>query len=264
MAESNLMNVTEEFAVVDAAHADRVALVTGGGRGIGAATVRKFARAGIRTCFTFLNDHESAFALALERGNKAPITAIRADATVESDVLRAFEAAESLGRLEIVVHNVGATRKVAKLGDWTGSDIETVVTTNLYSAILGCRTAVARWESDPHGRSIVNVSSGASRTGAPGEYVPYAAAKAGVEALTVGLAKEVAHLGIRVNAVAPGTTDTMIHAAAGDPERGARVARTLPIGRIASADEVANTIVWLSSGDASYVSGAVLRVTGGS
>lgn len=242
---------------------DRVALITGGARGIGAATVRAFARKGVRICFTYLRDHDAAAALAAEVSNLTRVTAIRADATNEPDVICAFEAAESLGRVDAVVNNVGATWKVAGLVSWTADDIRRVLDVNLYSALLTSRVALERWHDDPAGRSIINVSSAAATTGAPYEYVPYAAAKAGVEALTIGLAKEVASVGIRVNAVAPGTTDTQIHANAGDPGRAARVAAIVPMGRIASAEEIADTIAWLASSEASYVSGAVLRVTGG-
>ncbi len=239
------------------------ALVTGGSRGIGAATVRVLARAGLRTCFTYLRNHDAAAALVAEVSNLTSVTAVRADATKEDDAVCAFEVAETLGRVAVLVNNVGATWKVAGLVSWTADDIRRVLDVNLYSALIMSRVALERWHDDPAGRSIINVSSAAAKTGAPAEYVPYAAAKAGIDALTTGLAKEVARFGIRVNAVAPGTTDTEIHAAAGDPGRGARVAATVPMGRIASAEEVADTIVWLASSQASYVRGAVVRVTGG-
>jgi NAD(P)-dependent dehydrogenase (short-subunit alcohol dehydrogenase family) len=243
--------------------AQPVALITGGGRGIGAATVRAFAQEGMRTCFTYLHDDDAATALAEDVSEQTTAVAVKADATNEYDVARAFDVAESLGRVSVVVNNVGATQKVAGLVEWTAIDIRGVLDVNLYSAILMSRLAIARWQEDPAGRSIINVSSAAATTGAPGEYIPYAAAKAGIDALTIGLAKEVASRGIRVNAVAPGTTDTDIHAAAGDPGRTVRVAKNLAIGRVAAVDEIAKVITWLASTEASYVSGAVLRVTGG-
>ncbi len=138
-----------------------------------------------------------------------------------------------------------------------------MVEVNLLAPLLISQMAVRRWTQDPAGRAIVNVSSVAATTGAPAEYIPYASAKAGLEALTVGLAKEVAPLGIRVNAVAPGTTATGIHAAAGDPDRPQRVASRVPMGRVAEPYEVADVVSWLLSDKASYVTGAVVRVAGG-
>ena len=241
-----------------------VALVSGGGRGIGAAVVRALAESGFRVCFTYERDHESAEHLVATMSQVTSIVAVRADAAREEDVVRSFEAAEELGDLRVVVNNAGATLKVASLVGWTSTELRRALEVNLYSALLGTRTALQRWSADPQGRCIVNVSSAAALTGAPHEYVAYAAAKAGVEALTVGAAKEVAALGIRVNAVAPGTTETGIHAAAGDPGRVDRVAASLPGGRVARPEEVAAAVLWLVSSEASYVSGAVLRVTGGS
>lgn len=240
---------------------DDVALVTGGSRGIGAATVRVLLARGMRVCFTYRQDKDAAVAL-LAACRSGTCTAVQADATDETSTERAFDAAESLGRVTLLVNNVGTTRRVAPLGSWLAAEIRDVLDTNLYAPLLASGIAVRRWDEDSAGRSIVNVSSAAATSGAPREYVAYAAAKAGVDALTVGLAKELAPRGIRVNAVAPGTTDTGIHASAGDPGRGARVGATAPMGRIAQPREVADAIAWLSSDDASYVSGAILRVTG--
>lgn len=239
-----------------------VALVTGGSRGIGAATVRALARAGMGVCLTYRQDRESADRLCDELADVAPCVAVRVDITDGRSTEQAFDVAETLGRVALLVNSAGVTHRIGRLETWTPADLATVLDVNLLGSLLACRAAVQRWSNDPAGRCIVNVSSAAATTGAPREYVAYAAAKAGVDALTVGLAKEVAHLGIRVNAVAPGTTDTGIHAAAGDPGRAARVASVVPMGRVATPDEVASAITWLASGSASYVSGAVLRVTG--
>jgi len=216
----------------------------------------------MRVCFTYRRDVDAAAALLAGLRDPGSCVAVRADATDEDSTERAFEAAEALGRVEVLVNNAGATRRVAPLARWEPVELREVVELNLGAPLQTCRIAARRWADDPSGRSIVNVSSSAATSGAPHEYVAYAAAKAGVEAMTVGLAKELAPHGIRVNAVAPGTTDTGIHAAAGDSHRGERVAGTVPMGRIAGPAEVAQAIAWLSSDAASYVSGAVLRVTG--
>ena len=221
-----------------------VALVTGGSRGIGAATVRTLVARGMRVCFTYRRDEDAATALLAHVSASRTCVAIRADAIDEESTERAFRAAESLGRVTLLVNNVGMTRRVAPLGSWQAAEIRDVLDVNLYAPLLASGIAARRWTHDPGGRSIVNVSSAAASSGAPREYVAYAAAKAGVDALTVGLAKELASVGIRVNAVAPGTTDTGIHAAAGDPSRGTRVAATVPMNRIAHPQEVAEAIAW--------------------
>src|SRR4051794_12630566 len=240
----------------------RVALVTGGSRGIGAATVRALLARGLHVCFTYHRDAVAADALVAELEASGPCRAVRADATDEADTERAFDAAEAMGRVTVLVNNVGATRRIAPLADWSAEQVRDVLEVNLVAPLLACSAAARRWADDPGGRSIVNISSGAATTGSPHEYVPYAAAKAGVDALTVGLAKELAPLGIRVNAVAAGITDTGIHADAGDPGRGARVGATVPMRRMARPEEIAEAVVWLASDAASYVSGAVLRATG--
>lgn len=241
---------------------DRVALITGGTRGIGAATASILAGRGYRVCLTYLADRDSASRLVARLQADTEAVAVQADAAREDDAVRSFEVAESLGRVEVLVNNAGQTWRIGPLRTWSGSDLARVVDGNLMSSLVMCRVAAERWSGDGRDRCIVNVSSAAAVTGAPGEYVAYAAAKAGVDVLTVGLARELAAEGIRVNGVSPGTTDTEIHAAAGDPGRGQRVAASVPFKRIAEPSEVAHAIAWLASSEASYVSGEVLKVTG--
>ncbi|HYH34202.1 MAG TPA: SDR family oxidoreductase [Nocardioides sp.] len=241
-----------------------VALVTGGSRGIGAAIVRQCLREGLAVCFTWARDERSARELVEELGPYADrLVAVHADVTDVTATRAAFDAAESLGRLTGLVNNAGTTGPIGRFADIVDEDVRRVVDVNLVAPVLLCREAVRRWSADPAGRAIVNVSSVAATLGAPHEYVPYAAAKAGVETLTVGLAKELAPLGIRVNAVAPGTTDTGIHAAAGEPGRAARVAPSIPMTRVGRPAEVAEAVTWLLSERSSYVTGAVVRVAGG-
>jgi NAD(P)-dependent dehydrogenase (short-subunit alcohol dehydrogenase family) len=241
---------------------DRVAVVTGGSRGIGAAVVDRLLGAGYSVCFSWSQDEAAAREL-VERHPGGPLRDVRADVTDPEAVEQLLDAAEELGRITALVNNAGTTGRIGSFADLDLTELHRVLDVNLAAPVIACRAAVRRWRDAPGKRSIVNISSVAARTGAPGEYVPYAAAKAGVETLTVGLAKELGPLGIRVNAVAPGTTDTGIHALAGEPGRAGRVAGTVPMGRVARPDEVAATIVWLLSEEASYVSGAVLPVTGG-
>lgn len=246
----------------------RVVVVTGAGRGIGAATARLLARVGYAVCVNYRQDAEAAAAVIrdIEAAGGAAV-AVRADTASEEDVRRLFEEAEdALGPLHALVNNAGIT---GPLGHFAGRDAATlrrVVDVNLVGCMLCAREALhcfARNPGAPPGRSIVNLSSVAAATGSPGEYVHYAATKAAVETFTLGLAREVAEQGIRVNAVAPGTVNTGIHAAAGDPDRPARIAPRVPMQRVGAPEEVAEAILWLLSEAASYTTGAVLKVTGG-
>jgi NAD(P)-dependent dehydrogenase (short-subunit alcohol dehydrogenase family) len=235
-------------------------IVTGGSRGIGAATVRRLAAAGhdiVIGCRTAL---ESARALADEvalLGVTAQVVA--ADLTDPAAVDALFDAAEA-GRLTGVVNNAGATLHLGDLADTPVEVVRQVVDLNLTAAIYVARRAVIDLTD---GGVLVNVSSAAATLGSPHEYVHYAAAKAGVDALTFGLAQEVAGRGIRVNGVAPGIIRTGIHAAAGEPDRLDRVGPLVPLGRVGEPEEVAEAIAWLLSDACSYVTGATLRVAGG-
>lgn len=242
-----------------------VLLVTGGGRGIGAAVVRRAARAGIATAFSYQADETAARALVSEvesAGSRA--LAIRQDVAEEGAVPRLFDAAEDrLGPVSMLVNNAGITGRIGSFADASADTLRQVAQVNLLGTMFMAQEAIRRWRArDAKGR-MVNISSIAATLGAPGEYVHYAATKAGVEALTIGLGKEVAPHGIRINAVAPGTVHTDIHAAAGEPDRPARVVSRIPSGRVGEPDEVAAAVLWLLSDEASYVNATVLRVSGG-
>src|SRR4051794_12333244 len=244
-----------------------VTVVTGGGRGIGAATAVHLAGSGHAVAVGYLHDREAAGDVvrqAQARGARA--VAIRADVTVVEQVEDLFvTAAEQLGPVTGVVNNAGATLHVGDLVDTPVDVVRRVLDVNLLSVLLCCREATRAMSTRRGGAggAIVNVSSAAATLGSAHEYVHYAAAKAGVDAVTVGLAKELADDGIRVNAVAPGTVRTGIHAAAGDPGRPDRVATVIPLGRPGEPEEIAPAIAWLLSPEASFTSGAVLRVAGG-
>lgn len=236
-------------------------LVTGGSRGIGAAVVRRLASAGHDLVLGYRVDADAAQQVAEEaEGLGAAVRTVAADVTDPAEVDRLFAAGDGLGPLTGVVNNAGATLHVGDLADTPVEVIRQVVEVNLTAALFVARQAV-RHLGD--GGALVNVSSGAATIGSPHEYVHYAAAKAGVDALTLGLAQEVAGRGIRVNGVAPGIIRTDIHAAAGDPERLERVAARVPLGRVGEPEEVAEAIAWLLSDACPYATGATLRVAGG-
>jgi NAD(P)-dependent dehydrogenase (short-subunit alcohol dehydrogenase family) len=234
-----------------------VALVTGGSRGIGEAAARAAAAAGWTVCLTYRADAEAAEAVALETGGMA----VQADVAGEADVLRAFRAADELGPLTAMVANAGIAAPKARVDELSAERVERMFAVNVVGAFLCCREAVRRMSTHHggNGGSIVLVGSAASRIGSPGEYVDYAASKGAVDTLGIGLAREVAQEGVRVNVVRPGLIDTEIH----EPGRLRRVAPLVPMGRAGTADEVAAAIVWLLGDDASYTTGALLDVSGG-
>lgn len=243
-----------------------VAIVTGGSRGIGAAIVRRLTRRGHTVVFTYTSEASETDALLVQAAaSAAEVLPLRCDITDPDAPQRILDAAEELGDTAILVNNAGITGPIGPLRTATDGTLARVIDVNLTGTLRLSREAVMRWEQrDPHDcRCIVNVTSIAARTGAPGEYIWYAASKAGVEALTVGLAKEVAGQGIRVNAVSPGTTTTTIHARAGRPNRAAEVGARSPLGRAGSPDEVAAAVEWLTTSDAGYVTGSILDVAGG-
>jgi NAD(P)-dependent dehydrogenase (short-subunit alcohol dehydrogenase family) len=238
-----------------------VTLVTGGSRGIGAATARRLAAAGhdlVIGCHRDEAAAEQTARAARELGSTCH--AVRADVTDPDQVDALFDAVASVGRLTGVVNNAGATLHVGDLADTPVEVVRAVVDLNLTAALLVARRAV---RDLGEGGVLVNVSSGAATLGSPHEYVHYAAAKAGVDALTHGLAQEVGPRGIRVNGVAPGLIRTDIHAGAGVPDRVERMAPQVPLGRAGEPEEVAEAIAWLLSDACPYVTGATLRVAGG-
>lgn len=246
---------------------NKAVVITGASRGIGAATARLVAMQGYPVAVNYNASPEAAAKLvaAIERaGGKA--VAIQANVAREEDAMRLFgEAETALGPIGGLVNNAGITGPMGRLEDLTAETLEAVMGLNVMGAFYCAREAVRRMSTRRGGKggAIVNVSSGAATLGSPGEFIHYAASKGALDTMTLGLAKEVAREGIRVNAVAPGLIQTEIHAAAGDPERVKRIVATVPMGRVGSAQEVAKTILFLLSGHASYVTGAILRVAGG-
>jgi glucose 1-dehydrogenase len=245
----------------------RVTIVTGAGRGIGAATALHLAASGHDVVVNYRAD--AAAAERVVRGATAAgarAVAVRADVISEDDVDRLFRTArDELGPVTGLVNNAGITDHLGDLAHTPVAVIRRVIEVNLVGTLLCCRRAAQEMSTRTGGGggAIVNISSAAATLGSPHEYVHYAAAKAGVDALTVGLAKELADQGVRVNAVAPGIVRTGIHAAAGDPDRADRLVGRIPLGRAGEPNEIAPTVAWLFSAEATYITGAVVRVAGG-
>ncbi|GAA2270053.1 SDR family oxidoreductase [Streptomyces atrovirens] len=241
-----------------------VTVVTGGSRGIGAATCLRLAAEGHDVAVNYVRDAEAAEDVAKGvRAAGARAVTVRADTSVEADVDRLFEVAErELGPLTGLVNNAAVTGPLGRFTE-VGTDVlRRVVDVNLIGTLL-CSRRAARLMT-PRGEGvIVNVSSGAATLGSPGEYVHYAATKAAVDTLTLGLAKELGPDGVRVNAVAPGLIDTEMHAAMGAPDRVREMAGSIPLRRAGQAEEIAAAVAWLMSPEASYTTGTVLRVAGG-
>ncbi|MFI7009295.1 SDR family oxidoreductase [Streptomyces sp. NPDC050145] len=239
-------------------------LVTGGSRGIGAATALRLAHDGHDIALSYVSDKDAAERTAdAVRAAGARCVVARADTSREADVERLFDLAQAeLGALTGLVNNAGVTAPLGPLADTSTDDLRRVVDVNVLGVLLCCRRAARDMGAAGEG-SIVNVSSAAATLGSPGDYVHYAASKAAVDTITLGLAKELGPLGVRVNAVAPGIIDTEIHAASGDPGRAAAAAPGIPLRRPGTAEEVAAAIAWLLSPSAAYTTGTVLRVAGG-
>jgi NAD(P)-dependent dehydrogenase (short-subunit alcohol dehydrogenase family) len=238
-----------------------VTIVTGGSRGIGAATVRRLATAGHDLVIGYRRDHRAAEAVLADvhaAGRRG--VAVSADTTDPDGVRRLFTAAADLGPLTGLVNNAGITSPIGPFTELRADDLRQVVDVNLIGYVLCAQEAARRMS---RGGAIVNVSSAAATLGSPGEYIHYAAVKAATDTLTVGLAKELAPQGIRVNAVAPGIIRTEIHARSGVPDRADSAAGRIPLGRAGEPDEIAGAIACLLGPDASYTTGAVLRIAGG-
>lgn len=241
-------------------------IVTGGGRGIGAATARLAAQRGYAVCVNYLRNREAADGVVSEivrGGGKA--LAVAGDVAKEADVLRLFDTAATLGRISALVNNAGILERQTRLDDMEAARFERVFATNITGSFLCAREAVKRMSTRHGGKGggIVNVSSMASTLGSPGEYVDYAASKGAIDSLTIGLAREVAEEGIRVNAVRPGVIYTEIHASGGEAGRVERVKAAVPMKRGGKPEEVAHAILWLLSDESSYSTGAFIDVSGG-
>ncbi|GHD39219.1 glucose-1-dehydrogenase [Thalassobaculum fulvum] len=245
----------------------KVLIVTGGSRGIGAAVCRLAAARGWDVAVNYAGNAAAAeqTAEAVRAAGRRAIT-VQGDMAEEADILRLFETAErELGAVGGLVANAGITGSITRVEDMTTDAMRAVVGLNVIGLMIANREAVRRMSTKRGGQggAIVNLSSIAPRIGSPNEFVHYAASKGAVDAWTLGLGREVAGEGIRVNAVAPGMIDTDIHATAGAPDRAQRLGATVPIGRAGTAEEVAEAIVWLLSDAARYCVGTILNVNGG-
>jgi NAD(P)-dependent dehydrogenase (short-subunit alcohol dehydrogenase family) len=246
---------------------DEVLLVTGASRGIGAATARLAAQRGYAVAVNYTTNREAAESVVrgIEQGGGRAI-AIHCDVAKEEQVLAMFEAVDrGLGRITALVNNAGVVDVTSRVDEMSVARLKRMFDINVIGSIVCAREAIKRMSTKHggHGGVIVNVSSAASRLGSPGQYVDYAAAKGAIDAFTLGLAKEVAAEGIRVNAVRPGLIETDIHASGGIPDRVKQLAHLVPMQRGGSADEVAESILWLMSPAASYVTMSLVDVSGG-
>ncbi len=245
----------------------KILLVTGGSRGIGRAVALKAAGAGYDVALSYRAQAQAAqeVAAAVRAAGRRAV-AIRADSAIEADIVRLFETVDrELGPLDALVNNAGIVGRGNRVDAIEGAQILHVLALNVGGCFIAAREAIRRMSTRHGGRGggIVNISSAASRLGSPGEFVHYAASKGAVDTFTIGLAREVAAEGIRVNAVRPGMIDTEIHAGAGMADRVDKIVPTVPMRRIGTPEEVADAVLWLLSDAASYVTGSFIEVSGG-
>jgi len=246
---------------------DDVLIVTGGSRGIGAATALIAGRNGYAVCVNYLKNEDAAEKIVNEiNSNGGRAIAVCADISLEEEVVDLFQTVDvQLGTVSALVNNAGILETQMRIADMDAARLNRVFLTNITGSFLCAREAVKRMsrKNGGNGGAIVNVSSAAARLGSPGEYVDYAASKGAIDTFTIGLAREVAEEGIRVNAVRPGIIETDIHASGGEPGRVDRIKGTIPMKRGGSPEEVARAIMWLLSVESSYTTGALLDVSGG-
>ena len=246
---------------------EKTLLVTGGSRGIGAATALLAAQHGYSVAVNYATHSAAADEVVRKiRAAGGRAFSVQADVAVEKDILAMFKKIDiEFGRLDALVNNAGVVDQTSRVDAMTLARLQRMFAVNVFGSFLCAREAVKRMSTlgGGIGGAIVNVSSAAARIGSPGQYVDYAAAKGAIDTFTIGLAKEVAAEGIRVNAVRPGIIETDIHASGGLPNRARDVAPQVPMQRAGSADEVAQSIVWLLSDSASYTTGALLDIAGG-
>jgi NAD(P)-dependent dehydrogenase (short-subunit alcohol dehydrogenase family) len=246
---------------------EKLLLVTGASRGIGASIARSAARAGWRLVVNYARDAKAAESVVREiEGAGGEAVALQGDVAREADVLDLFEAIDRrFGRLDGLVNNAGVVGKLGRLEQIESADLRRVFEINVFGAFLCAREAVRRMSTAHGGRggAIVNMSSAASSIGSAGEFIHYAASKAALNTMTLGLAREVAREGIRVNAVEPGLVETEMHEAIGGVKRTERLMGTIALGRAAAPEEIADPVLYLLSDSAAYVTGAVLRAAGG-
>ena len=245
---------------------DRVAVITGGSRGIGRAVALALGKRGYIVCIGYLSNEKAAAEVVSSikaAGGKA--AAVRCDAGSESDILNLFKQADAMGPLGALVNNAGIVAPSIRLDEMATERFQRIMAVNVVGSLICAREAVRRMSTRHGGQGgvIVNLSSMAATLGAPNTYIDYAASKGAIDTMTVGLAREVANEGIRVNAIRPGLIDTEIHASGGDGARLERLKPSVPMQRIGTATEVANAIVWLISDEASYVTGTIFDVSGG-
>ncbi|MER8980336.1 SDR family oxidoreductase [Mesorhizobium sp. M0870] len=247
--------------------AKKALLVTGGSRGIGAAVCRLGSKAGYRVAVNYASNQAAADAVVAEiKAGGGEALAVKGDVGSEADIVAMFEAVDrAYGRLDAFVNNAGIVDVKARVDEMDVARLERMMRINVVGSFLCAREAVKRMSTRHGGAggSIVNISSAAATLGSPGEFVDYAASKGAIDTFTVGLAREVALEGIRVNAVRPGLIDTEIHASGGQPDRIERFRDLLPMKRAGTADEVAGAVLYLLSDAASYTTGAILNVSGG-
>ena len=245
---------------------DKVVIITGGSRGIGRATAIGAAARGFRVVVGYVDNQTAANDVVSRiEGSNGKAIAVKCDVGHEDDILRIFEVADKFGALGALVNNAGIVGRSLRVDEMSAERIQRMMAVNITGSILCAREAVKRMSTRHGGKGgvIVNLSSAAARLGGANTYVDYAASKGAIDSFTLGLGYEVAGEGIRVAAIRPGLIDTEIHASGGEPDRAHRLAHMVPMKRVGTAQEVANAIVWLMSDDASYVTSAILDVSGG-